>query len=204
MHPWRERLSRWLTPVARRTSLSPNTITGIALLLNLLACAAFLGGGRRPAVFLLGMLFIAVAGFADALDGLVARVQKKETAFGDFLDHVCDRISDTLLAACWMIGNGVRELLVVAALVAIMLNGYLGTQIEATFHQRNYESFGRGEYVLGLVVLPIASYILFQNGWQRVRWAGLAIAEWLAVVLIAFALLAIVQRLVMARRMSRS
>ena len=42
MHPWRERLSRWLTPLARTTPLSPNAITLIALALNLIASALFL------------------------------------------------------------------------------------------------------------------------------------------------------------------
>ena len=31
MHPWRERFSRWFTPIARRSPLSPNTISILAL-----------------------------------------------------------------------------------------------------------------------------------------------------------------------------
>ena len=34
MHPWRERLARWFTPMARRMPLSPNAITIIALFPN--------------------------------------------------------------------------------------------------------------------------------------------------------------------------
>jgi phosphatidylglycerophosphate synthase len=144
-----------------------------------------------------------IAGFADALDGIVARVQKKETRFGDFLDHVCDRISDTVLGACWMIGNRVREPLVLAGLIVIMLNGYIGTQIEATFRERNYESLGRGEFVLALIVFPIVSFILFTNGWASLRFGGVTIPEWLTLLLLAFALVGIVQRIAVARRMER-
>src|SRR5438105_4495486 len=133
MHPWRERLGRWLTPVARHCPLSPNSVTLIALALNLIAAAMLLLGTRYPTLFLAAIVVIAIGGFADALDGVVARLQKKESRFGDFLDHVCDRVSDTALAACWMIGNGVRESLLVVAAITIMLNGYIGTQIEATF-----------------------------------------------------------------------
>ncbi len=204
MHPWRERLSRWLTPMARRTRLSPNAITLIALFLNLFAAGMFLLGTRHPALFLAAILFIAVAGFADALDGVVARLQQKETRFGDFLDHVCDRLSDTALAACWTIGNRVRESLVVTAVVFIMLNGYIGTQIEATFRERNYQSIGRGEFVLALIVFPIVSFILCSNGWAALRFGGATVAEWLSVALIAFALLGIGQRVALARRMERS
>ena len=195
MHPWRERLSRWLTPLARTTPLSPNAVTLIALALNLSAGALFL---RQ--FFIAAMPIIAIAGFADALDGVIARLQQKETKFGDFLDHVCDRISDSVLAACWMIGNRVAEPLTVTGVIVIMLNGYAGTQMEATFGARNYESLGRGEFVLAMVLFPIVSSILFRNGWNALRFGGLTIAEWMTAALIAFALLGIAQRIAVARR----
>jgi phosphatidylglycerophosphate synthase len=204
MHPWRERLSRWLLPLARRTPLSPNAVTVLALALNLVGAWLLAVGGRRPVFFLLAIVFIAIGGFADALDGIVARLQHNESRFGDFLDHVCDRISDTALAACWMIGNGVLQPLVVTGVIVVMLNGYIGTQIEATFRQRDYESVGRGEFVLALVVFPIVSYILFTNGWSSLRLRGATIADWLSILLIAFALIGITQRIVLARRMERS
>lgn len=204
MHPWRERLSRWLTPVARRTPLSPNAITVVALALNLMAAGMMAGGGRRAGLFLLAIVFVTAGGFADALDGVVARLRQKETRFGDFLDHVCDRISDTALIAGWMIGNRVRESLLVVAVIVIMLNGYIGTQIEATFRERNYESLGRGEFVLALVVFPIVSYILFSNGWDGIRFGSVTIAEWLSILLLAFALLGVFQRIALAQRMERS
>jgi hypothetical protein len=103
-----------------------------------------------------------------------------------------------------MIGNSVRETLVVAAVIVIMLNGYIGTQIEATFRERSYESLGRGEFVLALVVFPIVSYILYTNKWNSIRFAGATIAEWLSVLLLAFALLGVIQRIALARRMERS
>ena len=199
MHPWRERLTRWFTPLARRCPLSPNAVTILALILNL--CAAAL---LSRALFLWAIVLIAAGGLADAFDGIVARAQARETRFGDFLDHFADRVSDAALTACWLIGSQVRESLVVAGVIAVMLNGYLGTQIEATFHQRNYESVGRGEFVLALIVFPIASSILFRNGWSSLALAGMTIAEWLALLLIAFALFGIVQRLALARRLERS
>ena len=199
MHPWRDRLSRWFSPLARRSPLSPNTITILALLLNVAAAALL---ARRS--FPTAVILIVFAGLADAFDGIVARVQGKETRFGDFLDHFADRVSDTLLTAGWAVGSDVRESLVVAAVIVTMLNGYVGTQIEATFRERNYESLGRGEFVLALIIFPLVSYILFRNGWDSIRGSGLTIAEWLAVVLIASAILAIGQRLALARRLERS
>ena len=85
-----------------------------------------------------------------------------------------------------------------------MLNGYLGTQIEATWHERSYDSVGRGEFVLALIVFPIVSFILFTNGWQWMRFGGLTIADWLAMLMSVFALIGVVQRLALARRLDRS
>lgn len=203
MHVWRERLSRWFDPFARWMPLSPNTISLIALGLNIVAAVLLFHGRRRPLDFLLAIGFIVIGGLADALDGIVARVQNKSSRFGDFLDHSADRLSDTLLAICWLTGSNVRESLVIAAVVGVMLNGYIGTQIEATYHERNYESVGRGEFVLALIVYPIVSYIVFTNGWASLRYMHLTITEWLAVVMTLFAAIGIVQRCALALRLER-
>src|SRR5436305_5060807 len=126
---WRDRLNRWLLPVARRTPLSPNAITVLALAINLGGAACLALGGGRPVLFLVAIGLIGVGGLADALDGIVARAKNRSSRFGDFLDHAADRVSDTAVAACWLYGSGVREWLLIAAIILVMLNGYLGTQI---------------------------------------------------------------------------
>ena len=204
MNLWRDRLNRWLLPVAQRTPLSPNAITLLALAINLGGAACLALGGRRPALFLVAIALIAVGGLADALDGIVARAKNQSSRFGDFLDHAADRVSDTVVAACWLAGNGVREWLLIAAIVLVMLNGYLGTQIEATWRERSYDAVGRGEFVLALIVFPIVSYIVFTNGWAAMRFASFTIAEWLALLMSAFALLGVAQRIALARRLERA
>jgi phosphatidylglycerophosphate synthase len=196
MHPWRERLHRWFSPLAKRCPLSPNAITVVALLLNLAAAALFATAHFVPAI---GLLI--VGGLADAFDGIVARVQNRTSRFGDFLDHLCDRISDLAVVSGWMLGNHVRAELLALVLLAVMLNGYTGTQIEATWGERHYDAIGRGEFVLALVVFPIVSIILSTNGWTAVRGAGLLVSEWMSVLLLLFATLGIVQRVAMARRL---
>lgn len=204
MHPWRERLARWFTPLARRIPLSPNAITIIALALNVIASGCLAHGAQRPMLFLIAIVIIAISGLADALDGIVARVQNKSSRFGDFLDHCADRAGDTLLAASWLAGNDVRRPLAMAGIIMTMLNGYIGTQIEATYGERSYESIGRGEFVLAIIVLPIISYILFTNGWEALRFASLTVAEWLAGLMLLFALYGVVQRVRVAVRLERS
>lgn len=203
MHPWRERLARWFTPLARRCPLSPNAISLIALAINLVAATSLYLGGRRPILFLVAIVLLTVGGLADALDGIVARVQEKSSRFGDFLDHVADRISDTAVAAAWMMGSGVRPELTLLATILVMLNGYIGTQIEATWRERSYEGVGRGEFVLAFIIYPAVSYILLSLGGNRTLLA-LKITEWMTLLMIAAALLGIVQRLKVARRLERS
>lgn len=198
MHIWRSRLYRWFEPLARRTPLSPNAITILALLLNVVAAVLL-----AQRFFLIGMAVLAIGGLADAFDGIVARVQQKTSRYGDFLDHFADRVSDVLVVTGWLLGNEVRLELTLAAAIAVLLNGYIGTQIEATWHERNYDAVGRGEFVLGMVVYPIVSHILFANGWNTIVAAGLSIAEWMTLALIAMAVLGIAQRFVLASRLER-
>lgn len=195
MHPWRLRLERWFTPMARRCPLSPNAISIVALLLNVAAAAFFF-----THEFLWGIAFITIGGLADAFDGIVARVQEKASRYGDFLDHFCDRVSDILLISGWLLGNGVRIEIVVVVLIGVMLNGYIGTQIEATYGHRSYDEVGRGEFVIALIILPIVSYTLYTEGWSTLRFRGATVAECLAVALIAFAVLGVMQRIISARR----
>ena len=198
MNVWRGRLHAWFAPLARRCPLSPNAITILALLLNV--AGAWLLYERR---FLAALAFIAVGGLADAFDGIVARVQEKSSRYGDFLDHFCDRVSDVLIVIGWLLGNEVRVEIAMAIVLAVMLNGYIGTQIEATWRERNYDSVGRGEFVLALIVFPIVSHILRDNGWWSLAPAGLRVAEWMSLVLLLFAVVGIVQRFALASRLER-
>ncbi|MFZ2494053.1 MAG: CDP-alcohol phosphatidyltransferase family protein [Thermoanaerobaculia bacterium] len=198
MHVWRARLHRWFAPLAARCPLSPNAITLIALGLN--ATAAFL---LYRGEWIAAIVLVIVGGLADAFDGIVARVQEKSSKYGDFLDHFADRISDTLIVSGWLIGNGVRVEILIGAVICVTLNGYIGTQIEATWHERNYDSVGRGEFVLALIVFPLVSHILGLTGTAALRFAGFTVAEWMALLLIVFALIGIVQRLALARRLEK-
>ncbi|MDQ3283621.1 MAG: CDP-alcohol phosphatidyltransferase family protein [Acidobacteriota bacterium] len=195
MNVWRERLSRWLGPLARRCPLSPNAITLIALLLNVIAAVLLY---RQQ--FLVAMVLLAIGGLADAFDGIVARVQNKSSRYGDFLDHFADRVSDTLLVTGWLLGNAVRVEIAFAVVIAIMLNGYIGTQIEATWRERNYDTVGRGEFVIAMILFPIVSHVLRGD---VTLFGGLRIVEWMSLLIIAAALLGIVQRFALAARLER-
>lgn len=202
MHVWRERLNGWLDPLARRCPLSPNAISTIALAGSLAGavCLAFAGRDRR--LFIAAAVITTLAGILDAFDGLVARVQNRSTRFGDFLDHLFDRVSDISVIAGWSIGTGAHPILAFSAVIAIALSGYVGTQIEATFQYRTYEGTGRGEFVLALLAFPMIAYTLAATQFSRLRFARLTITEWMTALLVLFAIVTIVQRLRLAYRLA--
>lgn len=198
MNVWRDRLFRWFSPLAKRCPFSPNAISIFALLLNVFAAWLLY---RRA--FLVAIFFLAVGGLADAFDGIVARVQEKASKYGDFLDHFADRVSDVLLLTGWLLGNAVRVEITVAGVIAVLLNGYIGTQIEASWHERDYDTIGRGEFVLALVVYPTVSHILYANGWSALAPWTLTIAEWMTLLIVAAGVLGIAQRFAVAARLER-
>jgi phosphatidylglycerophosphate synthase len=198
MNIWRDRLHRWLAPIARRSPLSPNAITLIALLINM-AVGALL----YMRWFFAAMIVLAFSGLADAFDGIVARVQEKSTRYGDFLDHFADRVSDAFILSGWLLGNEVRIEVALAATIAIGLNSYIGTQLQATWHEREYDTVGRGEFILALMIFPIFSSILYQNHWDHLTFSGLRIVEWMALLISVFAFFGVSQRIRIAARMER-
>ena len=81
------------------TRISPNALTFIGLLINVVAGILF--GYARPGnqqrMFLYAGLVIIAAGIFDMVDGRVARATNQVTRFGGFFDSIIDRYSDVVL-----------------------------------------------------------------------------------------------------------
>jgi CDP-diacylglycerol--glycerol-3-phosphate 3-phosphatidyltransferase len=75
-----------------RSSISPNAITFIGMLINI-GCGVLYGYGM---LFSAGLLLIFAALF-DMFDGRVARLRGEVTRFGAFFDSVLDRYSDIIV-----------------------------------------------------------------------------------------------------------
>ena len=79
--------------------ISPNTLTFIGLLINIVA-AIFFGyarGDHAVRYFFYAGLVIIGAGIFDMVDGRVARQTNQVSVFGAFFDSVIDRYSDVAL-----------------------------------------------------------------------------------------------------------
>ncbi len=82
------------------TRISPNALTFIGLLINVVA-ACFFGfasaDNDQAAMFRYAGLVIIGAGIFDMVDGRVARATNQVTEFGGFFDSAIDRYSDVAL-----------------------------------------------------------------------------------------------------------
>lgn len=82
------------------TRISPNVLTFVGLVINVIAALLFgfaSADNDQPRLFLYAGLVIIGAGIFDMVDGRVARATNQVTDFGGFFDSVIDRYSDVAL-----------------------------------------------------------------------------------------------------------
>lgn len=188
-----------LEPFARSVPFSPNAITAVALAFNLAAAVTLGLASASRSLWLVAVLLAAIGGLLDLLDGVVARSKNLTSAWGDFLDHFCDRVSDSALMAGWVIGAGVVPPLAIIAVASVMLNGYAGTQVEATFRRREYSTVGRGQYYLAILVLPVLAWLF--DARMRAPLAGrFSAADLITAFIVLAAVYGVLQRVRVARR----
>ena len=87
------------------TRISPNVLTFIGLVINIVAAVLFGHANAANAdwMFFYAGLVIFGAGLFDMVDGRVARRTNQVTVFGSFFDSVIDRYSDVVLVAFVMV-----------------------------------------------------------------------------------------------------
>lgn len=109
------KVAAWLHKITNG-KLSPNTVTITGLLAHI--PIAWLIVARHP---FWAAFFLAVFGLFDTLDGELARLQKRASAYGMLLDSVTDRVKEILLysaAAYSIVDLTARPLLAVWAVAA--------------------------------------------------------------------------------------
>ncbi len=102
--------------------VNPNYLTFIGLGVNIFATVLFAKG-----LFFWAGLVVLFAGIFDMLDGAVARVTKKVTTFGAFLDSVIDRYSDMLMLFGLLIWYAKMDRMFYVGLTAMVIIGSVMT-----------------------------------------------------------------------------
>jgi CDP-diacylglycerol---glycerol-3-phosphate 3-phosphatidyltransferase len=148
-----ETLARW--------GLTPNLLTAVGLVLNLLVAAVIASGSLRTG----GALLLLASGF-DMLDGAVARASGTVTKFGGFLDSTIDRYSESLVYAgvlVYLLGTRdyrLGSLLILVATAGSLLISYARARAEAAGFQASVGLLARPERVLILAVGLLTGYVI--------------------------------------------
>lgn len=174
-----------LKPLARNiTEINPNTLTVLGLLISLMA-AFFLGTHE---VRTAGILIL-FSGFLDALDGAVARENRRTTRFGGFLDSVCDRLADAAIIIGAMFGGLTAFppfpdwFIGALAIVGSYMVSYTRARAEAA---GGSASVGIGERAVRMIIIVAGAFTM------KVNWAILLVT--------VLSFITVFQRIVHARR----
>ena len=95
------------------TRISPNALTFIGLLINVVAGFLFgyANAENQRRMFVYAGLVIIGAGIFDMVDGRVARATNQVTQFGGFFDSVIDRYSDDWSELAYLLIQGTAALI---------------------------------------------------------------------------------------------
>src|SRR5271163_3607475 len=161
------------------TRISPNALTFIGLLINVIAGILFgyAHAENQRRMFLYAGLVIIGAGIFDMVDGRVARATNQVTIFGGFFDSVIDRYSDVVLFFGLLVfyARANRFFYVVLAafvMVTSLMVSYTRARAEALIGSCKVGFMERPERVV-LIILGA----LFE------RWGAMAPALWVLAVL---------------------
>jgi CDP-diacylglycerol--glycerol-3-phosphate 3-phosphatidyltransferase len=191
---------RTVGPMARtaiRLGVGPNAITTTGLVIVLAAAVAFGGGAIR-----LGGALLLFSGLFDILDGQVARLGQRSTAFGAFYDSTLDRVGESALfsgIALYFLRGGVpREqlpisvMVAIAAMVSSLLVSYTRARAEGLGLECRVGIAARAERIL-IVAAPALLFGPGRNG---------AILFWTVVALGIATAITVVQRVVHVARIA--
>jgi archaetidylinositol phosphate synthase len=142
--------------VAHRIGLTPNMVSLIGFVLALFSAFAYaVATHGQPLWILLATILLLASGFCDALDGIIARIYQRTTAFGGFLDSLMDRYADAAVYSGVIIGGLCDIVFGLAALAGSLLVSYSRARAEAA--DIKMESIGVAERAERMLILAVAS-----------------------------------------------
>ena len=170
------------------TRISPNALTFIGLLINIVA-AVFFGyarGDHAVRYFVYAGLVIIGAGIFDMVDGRVARQTDQVSVFGAFFDSVIDRYSDVALFFGLLVyyarGNRFFYVgLVAFVMTASLMVSYTRARAEALIGSCKVGFMERPERVVLVILGALCN-----------RWGVMAPALW---VLAVFSTITVIHRI---------
>ena len=137
------------------TGLSPNFWTILGLVLAFAAAVSY--GTEYWFAPIVGGVLLLISGFFDIVDGQVARVTKKSTRRGSFLDSMFDKIAEVAIFAGILVGGYAEPYLVLLAISLSLLVSYARSKSEALGIR--LQGVGIGERAERLLIIAIVGMI---------------------------------------------
>ncbi len=157
VRPWLGNLATPFAKVLIKLKISPNHITITGFVFSLLA-----GYFYMTHHYGWGGLFVILAGAMDGLDGAVARMTKKASKKGAFLDSVVDRLGEVAIFAGIVVSftNIWYQYIGIIALSMNLLISYLRARGESLgVDLRGIGIMERGDRMLFVVAMSIVGYL---------------------------------------------
>ncbi len=166
--------------IANRIGLTPNHLSIAGVILGIISGASYWLAGinildplRGRTYLLMAVGFLMGSGFFDALDGALARLYKKTSTRGGFLDSLLDRYVDAAVYSGIMLGGLCDPLWGLLALIGSLLTSYARARSEA--EDIPMESVGIFERAERIITIAAAS--LLNLVWKdALRWGILLLA----------------------------
>jgi len=171
------------------TGLSANFWTGIGLAISIAAGVMYASASFDLEPYyaaVAGGVLLLISGFFDIIDGSVARVTKKTSKKGAFLDSSFDKISEVVIFAGIAFGNLANPFWCIIGLGMSLLVSYTRARAESLGVE--LKGIGIGERAERLLILAIIGMI-------PLRITGRSGMEWAVIILSIVAGLTLVQRI---------
>jgi archaetidylinositol phosphate synthase len=133
------------------TGLSPNFWSGVSLFFAFVSGMVY--GLNFEFSLIIGGIFLLVSGFFDIVDGQVARISKKTSKKGGFLDSVFDKIAEVAIFLGILIGGYAQPHWILVAITLSLLVSY--TRARAESLGIKLQGVGIGERAERLLVIAI-------------------------------------------------
>lgn len=160
------------------TGLSANFWTGLGLAVSVLAAIAYTSNAFvnldwTPWNFaaVIGGIFLLVSGFFDIVDGSVARITKRISNKGAFLDSVIDKIAEVIIFGGIALGHLADSFWCLVALGLSLLVSY--TRARAESLGGKLKGIGIGERAERLLIIAIIGMIPVREAMQ---WAMIIVS----------------------------
>jgi archaetidylinositol phosphate synthase len=166
LEDYRKSADHYVGPFANYfRNADPSSLTIAAFLCAVIAGVFFILTNWKDWFLLIAPIFVFLNGFFDVLDGRVARMSRRSSPRGDFLDHVLDRYADVFIIGGIALSPYCPPVIGLLAIIGVIFASYMGTQAQAVGCGRDYKGIlGRADRLVILIFAPIIQYPLVWPG----------------------------------------